>query len=265
MEPREEHIELSQIPRRALGRLKRMVHRTGERDFVEFSGTRLPPPSMRYCGAAFRDDETFLSSSDSEAERLVSDFGIGEGSRILEIGCGPGRLPIGLIRHAPGIESYHGFDLDAEAIDWCTRHITSSHPNYIFHTVEAQHDRYSPDGPVMDASFSLPVPAGHFHLVYLYGVFANMLERDVKIYLNVFSRVLRPGGRVFLTAFAEEDVPPIAVNPENYALEALGPQHFVRYEKTHLLSLFEAAGFNVDRFDHGSELAGATAVHLTLR
>lgn len=258
-------MKITRAPRRAARRAKRYFARATGRDYVSYDGARLPPYGMRYCGSAFRDDETFLSSSRSEAQRLVNQLGVGPGFRILEIGCGPGRLPIGLIRDVPDIGAYHGVDLDTPAIDWCTRHISRAYPNYVFHVVDAQNDRYQPDGPVMDDTFSLPVPGNFFDLVYLYAVFTNMLERDVKVYLDVFHRVLRPGGRVFLTAFMEEGVPPITVNPAEYAPDTSEPLHFARYEKGHLLSLFDEAGFTIDRIDYGVELAGASAVYLTKR
>lgn len=219
---------------------------------------------MRYCGASFRDDATFLSSSDSEAERLINEFGFGDGSRILEIGCGPGRLPIGLIRKVPEVESYHGVDIDQRSIDWCTRHITKDYSNFEFHTVDAQHDRYKPDGTVMDDAFSLPVPKAYFDLVYLHSVFANLIERDIKVYLRVFRTALKPGGRVFLTAFVEDGVPPATINPDDYVVESAGPLNLVRYDRAHLLSLFETNGFTIDRFEHGSELDSQSAVYLTL-
>jgi len=256
-------VKLTQLPRRVAGRLKRSASRLAGTDFVAFDEAELPPKNMRYCGASFRDDATFLSSSDSEAERLVNEFGLGDPSRILEIGCGPGRLPIGLIRRVPGIESYHGVDIDQRAIDWCTRHITKKYDNFEFHTVNAQHDRYKPDGIVMDDRFSLPVPDDYFDLVYLHSVFANLIERDIKVYLRVFRTGLRPGGRVFLTAFIEPGVPSATINPDDYVVESSGPLNLVRYDREHLLSLFETSGFTVDRFEHGSELDNQSAVYLT--
>jgi hypothetical protein len=57
-------------------------------------------------------------------------------------------------------------------------------------------------------------------------------------------------------------VPPVTVNPENYVMECRGPLHIARYEKGHLFSIFESCGFEVERFDHGTELDRQSGVYL---
>jgi hypothetical protein len=70
---------------------------------------------------------------------------------------------------------------------------------------------------------------------------------------------------VFLTAFVEEGVPPVTVNPENYVQECQGPCPIVRYEKGHLCSILESCGFEVERFDYGKEWALASGISLRRR
>lgn len=241
-------------------RAVRKAERTLGRDYVDYEGAKLPPPGMRYCGASFRDDATFLESSDFEADRLIRDLGITPDSRILEIGAGPGRMPIGLIRKLGDVASYHGIDIDETAMSWCTRHITKEHPTYQFHWIDAQHDRYRPEGRVMDDDFRLPVPSNFFDLVYLHSVIANLVDRDARVYARIFADVLRPGGRVFLTAFVEEDVPPVTVNPSDYVVESSGPLNVVRYERDFMVTMFQEAGFELELFDHAAELDAQSAL-----
>jgi len=175
---------------------------------VSFEGVRLPPGRMRYCGPRFRDDATFLGSGRAEARRLVSELAVGESTSLLEVGCGPGRLPIGMIAEGVRVARYDGVDIDAAAVRWCRRHLSSDHPEMRFHHVEAQHRRYNPDGPAMAHTFRLPVDTGAVDLVYLHSVFANLEPADIRVYLREFRRVLRPSGCVFLTPFVEDAVPP---------------------------------------------------------
>lgn len=226
-----------------------------------YDGSLLPPPELRFCGPAFRDDATFVESADAEARRLVG-LGATKESRILEIGCGPGRLPIGIIRVIGEVDSYVGIDISRRSIRWCTRHIQREHPSFAFHRVDAQHDRYNPDGPVMDESFTLPIPDDYFDVVYLHSVVANMIERDVRIYSHLFRKTMRPGALLFFTAFVEDDVPPSTINPDDYLIKPSGRLHFVRYERRHLISIFEDAGFTLERFDHGAELDGQSGIYL---
>jgi SAM-dependent methyltransferase len=248
--------------RDASRRAKERLERALGRDAVSYDGAELPPPSLRSCGVRFRDDATFLESADGEAERLATQLGIDAPSHVLDVGCGAGRLPIGLVRRIGELDSYHGVDLNSRAIDWCRRHIEARHPTYRFHLVGAHHARYNPQGTPMDDEFDLPVPTAFFDLVYLHSVIANMIEPDVDVLARIFRRVLRQGGMLFFTAFAEDDVPPVTVNPTDYIVESAGVQNIVRYERGHLLSIFERHGFVTDRLDHGSELDGQSAVYM---
>ena len=99
-------------------------------------------------------------------------------------------------------------------------------------------------------------------LAYLHSVFANMLADDIRIYCREFSRLLRPGGHVFATAFVEEDVPPATVNPTDYHLPSSGRLNLVRYERQHLLDLVRQPGLEVEELSHGTELGGQSRVVL---
>jgi SAM-dependent methyltransferase len=232
---------------------------------IRFQGHVLPPPELRYCGADFQNDAYFIQSAVQEAERLRHTLGVGQGSRLLEIGCGSGRTAIGLLYTSCTVRRFDGIDIDARAIAWCKRFISRAHPQYHFWTIDARHERYKPNGKEMTSGFSLPFNPGVFDIIYLHSVFANMIEKDVRIYTREFRRLLAPGGRVFLTAFVEEGVPPVTVNPENYVRKCQGPLNIARYEKGHLLSILESSGLEVERFDYGKELDRQSGIYLRAR
>jgi SAM-dependent methyltransferase len=233
---------------------------------VTFHGHPLPPPGMRFCHADFHDDVYFVQSAVEEAERLRDVLRLGPASRLLEVGCGPGRTAIGLLYASIPVGRYDGVDVSGKSIEWCKRFISPSHPEYHFWHVDAKHERYNPDGSEMSTAFSLPFDSGVFDIIYLYGLFTNLNENDVRIYTREFRRLLSPGGKVFLTAFVEEGVPPVTVNPENYAVpECQGRRYEVRYEKGHLFSILESCGFEVERFDHRKEWALQSAIYLRPR
>jgi SAM-dependent methyltransferase len=247
-----------------VSRLRRAYRRARRRfaPTTTLHGQPLPPPDLRYCGPDFQDDAVFLESGCVEARRLQDRFGITTTSRILEVGCGPGRLPIGILATQGAIDRYDGVDIDAASVAWCRRNITRSHPPFRFHVVDARHDRYRPGGRPMDASFRLPFEDATFDLVYLHSVFANLVAEDIRIYCREFSRLLRPGGHVFATAFVEDDVPPATVNPTDYHLRSSGPLHLVRYERGHFLDLVRQPGLEVEELSHGTELGGQSHVVL---
>jgi SAM-dependent methyltransferase len=233
---------------------------------VRFQGHPLPPPGMRFCGADFHNDVYFVQSAVEEAERLRDVLGLGPASRMLEVGCGPGRTAIGLLYASIPLGRYDGVDVNRRSIEWCRTFISQSHPEYHFSLVDAKNEDFNPRGREMTPAFSLPFDPGAFDIIYAYALYTNLIENEARIYTREFRRLLSPGGKVFLTAFVEEGVPPVTVNPENYVIaKCEGPCHLVRYEKGRLFSIFESCAFEVERFDHGTEWGLQSGIYLRPR
>lgn len=232
------------------------------RDYVRFSGSILPPTELRRCPDLV-GDACYLSSAESMATRLRDRFGCRPETRLLDVGCGPGRLATGIIR-VFGRMDYTGNDVHRDSILWCKKHIAARHPTFKFHLLPVRNERYNPRGLDLTPGFRFDLPERGFDLIHVYSVFTNMAESDLRIYLMDFRRLLAEDGRVFLTAYAEDGVPPVTVNPERYiSRPCSGPLHAVRYERTHLLSLLEGLGYAVERFEHRVEANGQSAISLT--
>jgi SAM-dependent methyltransferase len=229
---------------------------------VRFQGHALPPRGLRPCGVDFANDAYYVRSALEEAKRLKDALGLGPASRLLDVGCGPGRIPIGLLGASIPLGRYDGVDVDKRAIRWCKKFISGSHPEYHFWHVDAKNERYNPHGRELTPAFSLPFDSGVFDIIYLWGIFVHLIENDVRIYTRELRRVLSPGGKVFLNASVEEGVPPMTVNPGNFPIDCRGPLHYVRYEKGHLFSIFESCGFEVERFVYGTDPAPQSGIYL---
>src|SRR5947208_16983983 len=93
---------------------------------------RLPPKALRLCGPMFSDDAYFLESARREADRLLQSFGLRSSSRLLDVGCGVGRLAIGIIDRLGPIKAYRGLDVDPRYVEWCHKHIERAYPPYQF-------------------------------------------------------------------------------------------------------------------------------------
>ncbi len=230
---------------------------------VRHQGQVLPAPHLRSAGPEFKDDAYFLNSARAEATRLVDDLGLTAESRVLEIGCGAGRLPIGLLGSDVAVHEYWGVDVREDVVRWCQRYITARNPSFHFVHVDAQNARYDPDGRAIGKDFRLPVESASFDVIYLYSVFSHMLSDDVRAYLAEFDRLLAPDGRVFFTGFVEDDVPEVSVNPEDYRMAWRGPLHCVRYERRYLEGLATRRGFRIDRVDYAIETDGQSGLFMT--
>jgi 2-polyprenyl-3-methyl-5-hydroxy-6-metoxy-1,4-benzoquinol methylase len=85
----------------------------------------LPPAGLLFIGSG-----DFELTGNRFAQRLKEYAHLHAGSRVLDIGCGIGRLarPLTDILQPPGI--YKGFDVVKTGIDWCNKNIASQVPAF---------------------------------------------------------------------------------------------------------------------------------------
>lgn len=241
----------------------RRISSLTNRDFVKYKDHFLPASYLRTGGPVFQDNCNYLASAEKEARRLVEQLGFNPSMSLLDIGCGSGRLAIGVLSLLGKVHLYHGIDVSKPRIDWCMRHLASRQPGFKFTHIDAVNCRYNPGGDKIEGGFSLPLLDGEFDIVYLYSVFSHMAADHVGRYLEEIQRVLRGSGRVFITAFVEAGVPEISINPTGYRRDWSGPLHCVRYEKSFFETLIRGMGFRVDRFEYGNETDGQSAYYLS--
>ena len=224
-------------------------------------GVLLPASYLRLCGDEFRDDAYFLQSARREARRLIDDFGVTAKSSVLDVGCGFGRLAIGLLEQLPELERYEGVDVSAAAVSWCRRYITSQNHRFRFTHVDVRNDRYNPHGRPASRS-AIPFQDASFDVAYLYSVFSHMELDDAVAYLAELRRVVRRGGGVFITFHVAESGPEVVVNPGDSDRTWKGPLHCVRYRRDAIETRFAAAGFAVAHLSHATETDGQSAYSL---
>jgi SAM-dependent methyltransferase len=257
-----EHVRTGGLVRSLLRRVRRLIP---TRDYVRYGGYCLPPAEMRerMCGREYASNDFFLESGSAEARRLITKLAYTTNSKVVEIGSGLGRLAIGLLREA-GTVQYWGFDANKPWIRWCRQHIERSHPSFRFVHIDVQNELYNPDGKVLVDDFKVPLPDGHADIVYMWGVFTNMRLNDARIYISEISRLARDGGRVFLTAFVEQNVQAESINPPAYVdYECKLPLHVVRFNQDVLFSSFAERGLEIEQFAyHGGSHCKQSEIYL---
>ena len=143
---------------------------------------------------------SFVRTGKRLASLLIEVAELRPDERVLDVGCGPGRVARVLAGYLSR-GSYEGFDVMPEAVDWCRRTINRRHPNFRFTHVDLRNEMYNREGSIEPSSFVFPYPDADFDLVFLFSVFTHMLPADVERYLSEIARVLRPGGRSLMTFF----------------------------------------------------------------
>jgi len=129
--------------------------------------------------------------------------------RILDIGCGCGRVARALARERRLQEiqcSYTGMDVDRISVEWCQRHIAALDERFSFYHADCLNRSYNPHGSLAAEDYAFPHPDASFDLILLTSVMTHLLERDVYHYLSEASRMLAPGGVVYASFFLYEPI-----------------------------------------------------------
>lgn len=159
------------------------------------SGDPLIPPSRLHSVGlgSFREVGNHL------LELLVERGGLQPQHRVLDVGCGTGRVARPLTAYLR-TGSYEGLDIVRPSIEWC-RSAYRGFPHFRFHHADIFNRAYNPGGQIMAADYRFPFEDGSFDFVLLTSVFTHMLADDTRHYLREIERLLAPGGRILLTAF----------------------------------------------------------------
>lgn len=224
-------------------------------------GLTLPPMALRMGGAHFRQDTDFVAAAIRDVALLQRHAGLTRESRLLDWGCGAGRLAVGIRQSLGHVRDYHGVDVQPSLLDWARDHLTDDHTR--FSLVDQRNERYNPEGRV---DFEIPADPGSVDVLYAYSVFSHMLEPDVRGYARTIASILAPQGRAVMTAFVENAVPDCEENPDEYRkLAWKGRLHCVRFDRQFFERLLWDAGLAVDEFVYGRETDGQSLYSLRLR
>lgn len=182
----------------------------------------LTPPR----GLWFIGDGDFRKQGNQSLEYFIRFGKLEPDDRVLDVGCGIGRMAIPLTRYLSKAGSYEGFDIVPKGIEWCSKHVTPRYPNFKFSVADIYSKHYNPQGRLHAVDYKFPYPDSSFDFVLLTSVFTHMLPDAVKNYVAEISRVLKLGGRCLFTGFLlnEESLHLIASEKSTLQFKD-GPQH----------------------------------------
>lgn len=156
----------------------------------------VPPRSLIFVG-----DGDFKKTGNEFLKYFIEIGGLKKNDRVLDVGCGIGRMAVPLTTFLSDEGSYEGFDIVAKGIGWCTKRITPKFPNFKFQLADISNPRYNPKGKQKSSAYRFPYADQSFDFIFLTSVFTHMLPEDVENYLSQIMRVLKPGGRCLITFF----------------------------------------------------------------
>jgi ubiquinone/menaquinone biosynthesis C-methylase UbiE len=155
----------------------------------------IPPEDQIYVGGG-----DYLVVGEHFFRLFVKLGGLKPADKVLDVGCGSGRMAIPLTRYLRR-GSYEGFDIVPAGINWCNKHFTTRYPNFHFRHADVYNKQYNLTGTCQASAFTFPFKEDYFDFVFLTSVFTHMFPKDMEHYFAEISRVMKPGGRCLITYF----------------------------------------------------------------
>lgn len=121
--------------------------------------------------------------------------------KVLDVGCGVGRMAVPLTTYLNESGHYEGFDIFTDGINWCSKNISTKYPNFHFQLADIYNKQYNPQGNLKASEYKFPFENESFDFVFLVSVFTHILPEDMENYLCEIARVLKKGKRCFATFF----------------------------------------------------------------
>ncbi len=193
--------------------------------------------------------------------RIVA--GLDRGARVLDPGCGIGRIAYALAHYLNDDGRYEGFDVSAECID-LAKSIFTGRDNFSFQQVDLYNKMYNPNGQIRSTDFKFPFADRSFDFIVLTSVFTHMLADDIRRYLAEISRTLDSDGRCFATFFAIDETARknmdagIALQKithrlsEHCYVESRSvPENAIAYDYSALSEMIAEAGLRIDQVHWG--------------
>jgi SAM-dependent methyltransferase len=159
-------------------------------------GEELPPLSLRRHAGPVK---VFSSSTEALLELLLGKGLLHPDSTLLDLGCGPGAVPLRLTRERVALRAYIGIDVHERSILWCRRRF-ARHAAFRFELAEVR-SPYGRAGLRDPRDYRFPVNDAAADLVLAKSLFTHLLEDTARHYLSEGRRCMARTGTGVLTAF----------------------------------------------------------------
>ena len=179
----------------------------------------VPPRRLQFVG-----EGDFAATGDEFLRHLVELAGLSPDARVLDVGCGIGRIARPLTRFLDERGSYEGFDVNPIGVGWCQPRYPA---RFRFTLADLFNARYQPRGRHRAAEYRFPYDDDSFDVAVASSVLTHLLEDEAAHYLAEIARVLKPGGRALITFFLLDDESRAAIREGRAGLAFLAPEAHV--------------------------------------
>jgi ubiquinone/menaquinone biosynthesis C-methylase UbiE len=223
--------------------------------------------------SAYVGDGDFTGMGRRFLEHFVTLGNLKHDDRVLDVGCGIGRMALPLTGFLSPEGQYWGFDLVAKGIDWCREHISPQFPNFHFYVAEVWSKSYNRRGSIQARDYVFPHEDESFDFVFATSVFTHMVPADVENYITNIARVLKPSGTCFATYFllnqqtrqapaAEDFCYPADPRGVCMAVSKVELEKAVAFDEPYIHEVYEKCGLTIEepvRFGRWAHANGGPA------
>lgn len=213
----------------------------------------------------FEDPAVFIASGRETLQLAERMAGLRPTHRVLDLGCGCGRLALPMMEFLADGGSYTGLDIDAGCIDWCVKNIAAQDTRFSFTFLDVQSDAYNVGGTVPPEEVRLPWPAHAFDRAVVSSVFTHLREEGIVRYVSELRRVIVPGGSVLASLLLMNDGTRAAmrngstsfmfehrIGDHSWTLDHSQPLEGVSIDEAWFQALARRAGFAIPEVTYGT-------------
>lgn len=170
----------------------------GAVSLLRLKGDDLLPPRKLIDGVGGGD---FKALGKNLFRHLTEIGGLKPHHRVLDVGCGCGRMAVPMIPYLSGPGEYYGFDIVEEAVCWSQKHIQTKYPRFHFELADVYNQHYNSKGRCKPSEYRFSHEDNFFDFTFLTSVFTHMLATEMEHYLSEIVRTLKSGGRCLISLF----------------------------------------------------------------
>ena len=193
--------------------------------------------------------------------RLVAN--LKKDARVLDPGCGIGRIAYALCHYLSPVGRYAGFDVSQEAIA-VAKTIFAGKSNFSFSHADLRNAMYNPGGHIASDQFRFPFADKTFDFTVMTSVFTHLLPGEVRNYLAEIARTLAGDGSCFATFFVLDELAKANIQsgaatlnishpyaPGCFVQNPAVPENAVAYDAVTLAAMISAAGLAIEEVHWG--------------
>lgn len=177
--------------------------------------------------------------------QFVQSLGLKPGMKVLDFGCGSGRLAHALSRDLD-LSAYVGIDIVEELLDYATMKCPDSYKFAINH------------------SLSIPIEGLKFDYAFGFSIYTHLLQTEIMLYSQQIFDLLKPGGR-FVYSFLELenhwDIFEASCNQHKYHSRPF-PHLNMFLDRNQITIIAEKCGYTVRQFIEPEDGIGQSVVEL---